>query len=806
MPTSKTRRTSRRTSRRTTSTTPARQAVVVDTSVVDELRDSFLAYALSVIVARALPDARDGLKPVHRRILFSLHSQNITPSGPYKKSARVVGDTMARYHPHGDSAIYEALVRLAQEFSMRVPLVDPHGNFGSLDDSPAASRYTECRLAPAGLSLLAELDENTVDFVENYDGTEREPSVLPAAFPNLLVNGSTGVAVGMATNIPPHNLAEVVAAAKYLLANDDATIADLCKRMPAPDFPTGGELLDRSAMRELYKTGRGNVVVRATTAIITLPNGRKAIEVTELPYMVGPEKVIARIRELISDKKLPGLADARDYTDRNTGLRLVFEVRPGFDPKALLAELYRLTPMQDSFAASFVALIDGRPKVCSLLDLLRAFVDHRRIVVRRRSEFRLDRAARRAHLVEGLLVALADIDDVVATIRSSRDTEAARTKLVKRFSFSVEQVNHVLEMPLRRLTTLEVSKLKDELAVLKATMKDLKKLLASKTLLDAQVAAELDETTASHQTPRRTKLTSSHLDLPDTTTPAPGEDAPFTLPDTACTVALTVDGSVGLVGAPLGRAKPTVHDLFRTTVSTSTHATVYAVTAAGTGLALQVAELTELPRGTRGRTAAAHSGHDPSDPVVAVVSGATLVVLHTASGLVKRLTPDQMRPSTSWITLAPGDRVISACSTSDTDDLFCITTTAQLLRYPSSAVRPQQRAASGMTAIHLDVGDTVIAAFSLPRESGETPVLVATDTGAVKVSPAAEFPVKGRATGGVRACRLTHGSTKLIAAGAGQVLPVAAPAQPLVVPAAVKRDASATALDAPCAFFASLRP
>lgn len=796
------RRTSRssKPSRVSPPTTPARDAQVLDTSVVDELRTSFLSYALSVIVARALPDARDGLKPVHRRILFSLHQQNIKPSSPYKKSSRVVGDTMGKYHPHGDSAIYEALVRLAQDFSMRLPLVDPHGNFGSLDDSAAASRYTECRLAESGLSLLDGLDEDTVDFQDNYDGTEREPSVLPCAFPNLLVNGSTGVAVGMATNIPPHNLAEVAAAARHLLANPNATVDDLCEFVQAPDFPTGGEIVDLSQMREMYRTGKGAIQVRARAEIVDLPNRRKGIEVTELPYLVGPEKVIARVRELIGDKRLTGISDARDFSDRRTGLRLVFEIKSGFDPEAVLAELYRLTPMEESFAASFVALINHRPRVCSLKDLLAAYVDHRLEVVRRRSEYRLDRARRRAHLVEGLLVALNAIDEVVALIRSSKDTDTARTKLMHRFQFSQEQATHILEMPLRRLTSLETGKLKDEMRELKKTISALSKLLASKKLLAAQVSTEIEHVATQFSSSRRTAL------APTRTLRTPDPTATLEIADTPCVVGLTVEGAlVRLAAEPPARTAR--QDRFHYLVPATTRGELLAVARSGTLRRIDVLEIPEQVRGTKGVLAHEVLDLPRADEIVGLIPPTSGLLLVTDLGVVKRLMPDPGKSGVSLITLADGDSVVAAVPCADSDMVSIVTSDGQFLRFSAEKVRPQGRTAAGMLGIRLGAEARVVAAAALSPDS-DAYLSLATDSGAYKRTPVAEYPTKGRATSGVRCVRfLSTESSVLTAAFGSDVVPLNSRLDPAgALPPPARRDGSATRLDHPVAALASPRP
>ncbi|MDX6241343.1 MAG: gyrase subunit, partial [Kribbellaceae bacterium] len=425
---------------------------ILDVDVSDEMRSSFLEYAYSVIYSRALPDARDGLKPVQRRILFSMAENNIRPDRGHVKSARVVGEVMGKYHPHGDGAIYDALVRTAQPWSMRVPLIDGHGNFGSLDDGPAAMRYTECRMAPPAMAMTNGLDENVVDFKANYDGREEEPSVLPAAFPNLLVNGASGIAVGMATNMAPHNLVEVIQALRHLIKTPSADLDDLMRFIPGPDLPTGGKIVGLEGLKDAYLTGRGSFKMRATARIENVTPRRKGIVVTELPYTVGPEKVIEKIKTLVQAKKLLGIADVKDLTDRAHGTQLVIEVKNGFVPEALLEQLYKLTPLEDSFSINAVCLVDGQPRTLGLRDLLDVYLDHRYDVTRRRSEFRRKKAQDRLHIVDGLLIAILDIDEVIQVIRSSDDAAEARTRLIEIYDLSEVQANYILDMPLRRLT------------------------------------------------------------------------------------------------------------------------------------------------------------------------------------------------------------------------------------------------------------------------------------------------------------------------------------------------------------------
>ncbi len=479
---------------------------IVETPLKDEMSKSFLEYAYSVIYARALPDARDGLKPVQRRIIYQMGQMNLNPDRPYMKSARVVGEVMGKLHPHGDSAIYEAMVRLAQPFAMRLPLVDGHGNFGSLDDGPAASRYTEARLAPAALGMNADIDEDTVDFTPNYDNKLKEPSVLPSAIPNLLVNGASGIAVGMATNMATHNLGEVVQAAKHLMRHPDATLEELMRYVPGPDWPGGGIIIGRDGIRQAYETGRGAFVTRAATHIENVTARKKAIVVTELPFMVGPERVLERISEGVKNRRIEGISSAIDLTDRHNGTRLVIEIKTGFDPNAVLAQLFKHTPLEDSFTMNNVALVDGRPHTMGLKEMLEVWIAHRRNVIRRRSEFRRKKALERLHLVDGLLLALVDIDEVIQVIRTSDDADKAKTRLMAVFDLDEVQAQYILDLRLRRLTKMSRIELEAERDELKRKIEELERILGSDEELDRVVVEDMDQAVAQWGTPRRTVL------------------------------------------------------------------------------------------------------------------------------------------------------------------------------------------------------------------------------------------------------------------------------------------------------------
>src|SRR6266849_4477180 len=494
--------------RRTTTTPPPEdfEENIVDIDVTDEMRGSYLEYAYSVIYQRALPDARDGLKPVQRRILYQMSEMGLRPDRPHVKCARVVGEVMGRLHPHGDGAIYDALARLAQPWAMRLPLVDGHGNFGSMggDDAPAAMRYTEARLTAAAMEMVASIDEDTVDFIPNYDGSEQQPDVLPAGIPNLLVNGASGIAVGMATNMAPHNLGEVIAAARFLLRTPDASLDALMRFVPGPDLPTGGHIVGLDGVREAYETGRGIFKTRATTKIEQLNARKTGIVVTELPYGVGPEKVVARIKDLIQAKKLAGIADLKDLTDRHRGLRLVIEIRSGFVPEAVLDELYRLTAMEETFGINNVALVNGQPQVLGLRELLQIYTEHRIEVVRCRTAFRRAQREDRLHLVDGLVIALLNIDEVIQVIRTSADAAAAKERLMSVFDLSAVQAQYILDTPLRRLTRYVRLELERERDTLHSEIAELTAILDSEPRLREVVSAELASVSERFATPRRT--------------------------------------------------------------------------------------------------------------------------------------------------------------------------------------------------------------------------------------------------------------------------------------------------------------
>ena len=749
---------------------------IVDIDVGEEMRGSFLEYAYSVIYSRALPDARDGLKPVQRRILFQMAQMGLRPDRGHVKSARVVGEVMGRLHPHGDSAIYDALVRMAQPFSLRLPLIDGHGNFGSLDDGPAAMRYTECRLAPAADSLIASLHENTVDYVSNYDGRELEPTVLPAAVPVLLVNGAAGIAVGMATNMPPHNLAEVCSAAKLLLRKPSASLKELMRLVPGPDLPTGCQLIGIDGIKEAYATGKGAFQMRATTRIESLSARRQGIVVTELPAGVGPERVIERIKDLVVNKKVDGISAITDLTDGEHGLQLVIEVKNGFSPEAVRERLYRLTPLQESFNINNVALVDGQPKTLGLIQLLQVFLDHRVEIITRRSAFRLDKARDRLHLVDGLLIATLNIDEVVALIRSSDDASAARERLMAVFDLSEIQATHILDMPLRRLTKYSRIELETEQGQLQSTIEGLERILGNREVLEDLLAQELDDAIAAYGNARRSVIL--HGDHPVAAATAVVE---LEVQDEPCHVALTATGQIARVSGDSSFPKVAVSQ----SIGTTTRGEIAVITSAGRAHRVPVVELPEARADIKhpGAPVSEYCSLDKGELPVALMQvtnpdPSLTPALGTAMGVVKRLAPDAPTGKDIWdvIKLRPTDRVVGACDVADTDDLVFITTAAQLLRFPAASVRPQGRSAAGVAGIKLPA-DAQSVFFGRVTTDAANPIVVTvagtsgqlagTGSSSVKVSSFSEFPAKGRATGGVRCQKFTKGEDALVMAWAG---------------------------------------
>jgi len=805
----------------TTSTTGER---IEDIDVSAEMQGSFLEYAYSVIYSRALPDARDGLKPVQRRILYQMSEMGLRPDRGHIKSGRVVGDVMGRFHPHGDTAIYDALVRLAQDFTMRLPLIDGHGNFGSLDDGPAAMRYTEARMQAAAVAMTDDLDEDVVDFVPNYDDSLQQPAVLPSAFPNLLVNGSSGIAVGMATNMAPHNLIEVVGAAQYLLENPDATLDELMAYVPGPDLPTGGTIVGLEGIKDAYTTGRGSFKTRAKVTVEQLSARRTGLVVTELPYLVGPEKVIEKIKDGVNAKKITGISDVTDLTDRTNGMRLVIGIKTGFSPEGVLEQLYRLTPLEDGFSINNVALVDGTPQTLGLRELLRVYLDHRISVVTRRSRYRLARRQERLHLVDGLLIAILDIDEVIQVVRTSDDTAQARTRLIEVFDLSVVQADYILELQLRRLTRFSRIELETEREKLRAEIAELETLLASPQALRALVARELDEVAEKFGTPRRTLLTEARASA--ASTPAQRRAAAsggpaLEIADLPTIVVLSTTGRAVRVDLPEGTEPPVAatrrskHDAILSTVVTTSRGEVGAITSRGRLVRFTPVDLPAVPANSVQLAAGARIADylgltDKKERVVGLVSLTTElpIALGTAQGVVKRVAAGgyPSRPDFEVIALKPGDEVVGAGQGGDSEELVFVTSDAQLLHFGAAQVRPQGVAAGGMAGINLGAqaraiffgtvdpgGDISVVTISTPADT-----LPGADPGRGKVSSLREFPGKGRATGGVRAHSFLKGEAALALAwvGPAPALAVGADGAARALPeSGAKRDASGTPLD-----------
>ncbi|WP_328906270.1 DNA topoisomerase IV subunit A [Streptomyces sp. NBC_00234] len=811
--------------RRSTKTPPPDdfEERILDIDVVDEMQGSFLEYAYSVIYSRALPDARDGMKPVHRRIVSQMNEMGLRPDRGYVKCARVVGEVMGKLHPHGDASIYDALVRMAQPFSMRLPLVDGHGNFGSLgnDDPPAAMRYTECRMADATSLMTESIDEDTVDYQSNYDGQEREPVVLPAAYPNLLVNGTTGIAVGMATNMPPHNLGEVIAAARHLIRHPGADLETLMRFVPGPDLPTGGRIVGLGGIKDAYAAGRGTFKIRATVAVEDVTARRKGLVVTELPFTVGPEKVIAKIKDLVSAKKLQGIADVKDLTDRSHGLRLVIEVKNGFVPEAVLEQLYKLTPMEESFGINNVALVDGQPLTLGLKELLEVYLDHRFEVVRRRSEFRRTKRRDRLHLVEGLLVALVDIDEVIRLIRDSDNSAQAKERLMERFSLSEIQTQYILDTPLRRLTRFDRIELESERDRLNAEIEQLSAILDSDAELRKLVSGELAAVAKKFGTDRRTVLLES--------AGSQVASVPLEVADDPCQVLLSSTGLLARTANAdpivIGEdAKRTKHDVIVSAVPATARGDVGAVTSTGRLLRLAVIDLPRLPDT---HAAPNLSGGAPVSEFLSLETDEELICLTTLDeaspglaigtlqGVVKRVVPDYPanKDELEVITLKDGDRIVGAAELrTGEEDLVFITSDAQLLRYPAAQVRPQGRPAGGMAGVKLAAGAEVLSFTAVDPAADAVVFTVAGSHGTLddseltsKLTPFDQYPRKGRATGGVRCQRFLKGEDVLVFAWAGAV--PARAAQKNGTPAQLpepdpRRDGSGTPLASPVAVIA----
>lgn len=737
----------------------ANQGITLPIDIEREMQDSFLEYAMSVIVSRALPDVRDGLKPVHRRVLYSMWDSGIRPGTPYRKASRVVGDVVGWFHPHAPEAVYDSMVRLAQDFALRYPLVDPQGNFGTVDDPPAAMRYVEARLAKLSAHMLDGIDEDTVDFVDNYSGERSEPTVLPSRFPNLLVNGSTGIAVGMATNMAPHNLREIVNAVLYALDHSDATVSDLMEFVKGPDFPTGAFIVGNKGVNDALMTGRGSIKMRAVTDVVEIRKGRTAIVVSEIPYQVSRDRITAKIAEIVNSKKVTGIADVRDETDR-LGTRIVIELKRDGNPQVVLNQLFKHTRLEDSFAVNNVALVDGVPRTLNLAQLVHHYIDHQLEVVERRSRFRLAKAEARAHILRGLLIALDNIDEVVAIIRASENVDVARTGLMEAFELSEIQANHILDMPLRRLTALETNKLRDELEELKATISYLESLLADEEKRRELIGKELTEIREKFGDSRRSRIIpdSGEMSLEDL------------IADEELVVSVSAAGYVKSVLAKVyrtqGRGGRGVKgaglrddDIVEHLVHTTAHSYLLFFTNRGKVYRVRAHEIPRKDRTAKGQLIQSVLPMEADEVVEAIIDTrdyetSRYLVMFTKNGLVKksRFTDyDSRNQVLVAINLLDGDEVVAVRQTTGESDLMMFTQKGQGIRFNENDVRPTGRASQGVRGIKLREGDSVVgAAIGDEAEA----VLLLTTGGYGKRTLMEEFPRQRRGGRGVIAMKI----------------------------------------------------
>jgi DNA gyrase subunit A len=738
--------------------------------IQEEMERSFLDYAMSVIVQRALPDARDGLKPVHRRILYGMHDMGARSDRTRLKSARVTGDVMGKYHPHGEGSIYDALVRMAQPFSLRHPLVDGHGNFGSADDGPAAQRYTECRLAPIANVLLDGIDEETVDFIDNYSGEFREPQVLPARFPNLLVNGSQGIAVGMATNIPPHNLAEIIDATVHLIEHPDATPDDLMRIVKGPDFPTGGLILGRAGIIDAYRTGRGSIKMRAKAEIVENKRGT-SIVVTELPYQASPKSILSKIKELVDARELDGVRDANDASAQGL-TRIVIELKRDANANVVLNNLFKHTPLQTSFGVNMVALVDGIPRTLNLVQALRAYIDHQVEVIRRRSEYRLRKAQKRAHIVEGLLKALDMLDAIITLIRASADRGEAKAGLMAApFEFSEEQATHILDMTLGRLTRLGRTELEEEMAKLRETIAELEAILADEGRLHEVIKSELAEVKATFASPRRAELTYDQGEM----------NAEDLIDDEELVVTMSRAGYIKAVQASSFRtqgrggrgvrgANLKEEDLVSQVIHTTAHTYLLLFSNLGRVYRLRAFEVPIKERTARGTALVNLLPLVPGEHIQGMIDTRDFpadryLFFSTRMGQVKKTGfaeyDKSRREGFIAINLHDGDELVSVIQTSGDDDIFLVSKLGMAIRFNENDVRPMGRDAAGVRGMNLRDGDEVVSA-DLARD--ETSILIVTDAGFGKRTQLHHFHRQGRGGFGVRGIRLTAQRGRVVAA------------------------------------------
>ena len=743
-------------------------------NITSEMRESFLDYAMSVIVSRALPDVRDGLKPVHRRILYGLNEQGMTPDKPYKKSARIVGDVMGKYHPHGDASIYEAMVRMAQNFSYRYPLVDGQGNFGSMDgDGAAAMRYTEAKMTKITLEMLRDINKDTIDFIDNYDGTEREPVVLTSRFPNLLVNGASGIAVGMATNIPPHNLTEVINGVLSLSHNPDITVAELMEDIQGPDFPTAGLIMGKSGIRRAYETGRGSIQMRARAEIEERGGGRQRIVVTEVPYQVNKARMIEKIAELARDKKVDGITDLRDETSLRTGVRVVIDIRKDANANVILNNLYKLTPLQTSFGVNTIALVNGRPKLINLKEALVEYLEHQKVVVRRRTEYNLRKAQDRAHILEGLRIALDHIDEIISIIRESETDKIAMASLQERFKLSDRQAQAILDMRLRRLTGLERDKVESEYNELVQYIKELKEILADDELLLQIVRDELIEIRDRYGDERRTEIQLGNIDSIEDEDLIPEEQIVITLSHNNYIKRLPVStyraqhrGGRGVQGM-----NTLEEDFVSQLVTLSTHDHVLFFTNKGRVYKLKGYEVPELSRQSKGIPVinAIELDNDESISTMIAVKDLTtedhFLVFATKRGIVKRSALSNFshinKNGKIAISFKEDDELIAVRLTDGTEDILIGTAHASLIRFQESGLRPLGRNAAGVKGISLRENDEVVG-LDVAHENSEDEVLVVTEKGFGKRTPVSDYRLSNRGGMGIKTATITERNGNIV--------------------------------------------
>jgi DNA gyrase subunit A len=749
--------------------TPSSQ--IKEINISQEMKSSFLDYAMSVIVSRALPDVRDGLKPVHRRILYAMHDLGMHSDKPYKKSARIVGDVIGKYHPHGDSAVYETMVRMAQDFNYRYMLVDGHGNFGSVDgDAAAAMRYTESRMSKISMELLRDINKDTIDYQDNYDGEEKEPVVLPARFPNLLVNGTTGIAVGMATNIPPHQLGEVIDGVLAISHDPEISTQELMEIIPGPDFPTGGLILGRSGIRKAYETGRGSITLRAKVEIETKSNGKEVIIVNELPYQVNKAKLIEKIAELVRDKKIDGITDLRDESDRN-GMRIYIEVRKDANANVLLNNLYKQTALQTSFGINTLALVNGQPKVLNLKQCLVYYLDHQKVVIRRRTEFELRKAEARAHILDGLRIALDHLDEVISLIRSSQTTDIAREGLMTKFNLSEKQAQAILDMRLQRLTGLEREKIEEEYQNLVKLIAELKAILADEEKVLEIIREELTEIKERFNDKRRTEIVSGGLEFIEDEDLIPQENIVITLTHNGYIKRLPVStyrsqrrGGRGIQGMGTNE-----DDFVEHLITTSTHNTILYFTNKGKVYRTKGYEIPEFSRTAKGIPIINLLGVEKGEWVNAIIPIEEFVddwflFFTTKEGISKR------SPLSSFgnirnngliaLNLREEDELISVKLTDGTKEIIIGTKNGMLIRFPETDVRSMGRTATGVKGITLRNNDEVVGMEVLEEN---TEILIVTKNGYGKRTPSIEYRVQSRGGKGIKTCNITEKNGDLVA-------------------------------------------